>query len=124
MDFTVKFEIAVSDLARSRAWYSTVLRLEPVDPEGPGLVYKVGETVFGMYESDSAGTNNATTMRLLVDDFDSARADLLSEGITFEDYDFDEEFRTVDGVLTSPDGERTAWFKDPDGNIIALGSSL
>ncbi|MGH8923265.1 MAG: VOC family protein [Acidimicrobiia bacterium] len=124
MDFTVKFEVAVSDLARSRAWYSAVLDLEPVDPEGAELVYKVGETVFGMYESDNAGTNKATTMRLLVDDFDSARADLLSDGITFEDYDLDEEFKTVEGVLTSPDGERTAWFKDPDGNIIALGSSL
>ncbi len=124
MDFTVKFEVAVSDLARSRAWYSAVLDLEPVDPEGAELVYKVGETVFGMYESDNAGTNKATTMRLLVDDFDSARADLLSDGITFEDYDLDEEFKTVEGVLTSLDGERTAWFKDPDGNIIALGSSL
>jgi hypothetical protein len=63
-------------------------------------------------------------MRLIVDDFDGMRADLLGKGVVFEDYDFDDEFRTVDGVLTSPDGERTAWFKDPDGNIIALGTSL
>jgi hypothetical protein len=48
---------------------------------------------------------------------------LLSKGVVFEDYDFGEDFRTVDGVLVSPDGEKTAWFKDPEGNILALGSS-
>jgi len=28
-----------------------------------------------------------------------------------------------DGVLVSPDGEKTAWFKDSEGNILAIGSS-
>jgi catechol 2,3-dioxygenase-like lactoylglutathione lyase family enzyme len=123
MEFTPKFEIAVSDLARSRKWYSEVLGIEPIE-QGDELVYRVDRTVFGMYESDHAGSNKATLLRLVVADFDAARAELLSKGVVFEDYDFDEEFRTVDGVLTSPDGEKTSWFKDPDGNVLALGSSL
>jgi hypothetical protein len=60
----------------------------------------------------------------VVPDFDSVRSELLAKGVVFEEYDLGEEFRTVDGVLTSPDGEKTAWFKDPDGNVLALGSSL
>jgi catechol 2,3-dioxygenase-like lactoylglutathione lyase family enzyme len=124
MDFTVKFEIAVSDLTRSQVWYSEILGLDPRDPDAEELVYQVGGTVFGMYESDNAGTNRATTMRLVVPDFDTVRADLLTKGVVFEEYDIDEDFRTVDGVLTSPDGEKTSWFTDPDGNIIALGSSF
>jgi catechol 2,3-dioxygenase-like lactoylglutathione lyase family enzyme len=124
MRFTLKFELAATDLARARAWYSGVLGLEPDDPDGEALVYRVEGTVFGIYPSESAGTNRATAMRLVVDDFDVARAELLSKGVVFEDYDLGPDFRTVDGVLTSPDGERTSWFKDSEGNILALGSSL
>lgn len=42
--------------------------------------------------------------------------------MVFENYDYGDDFRTIDGVLVSPDGERTAWFKDSEGNIIAIGS--
>ena len=45
-------------------------------------------------------------------------------GSIFEDYDLGDDFRTVDGILHSPDGEKTSWFKDSEGNILALGSSL
>ena len=124
MPFSLKFEIAAADLARAKAWYSDVLGLEPVDPDGDALVYRVQGAVFGLYPSENAGTNKATTMRLVADDFDAVRTDLLSKGVTFLDYDFGPDFRTVDGVLTSPDGEKTSWFKDSEGNTLALGSSL
>jgi predicted enzyme related to lactoylglutathione lyase len=124
MRFTLKFEIAAADVARAKAWYSDVLGLEPIDPDDEVLVYRVGGTVFGIYPSENAGTNKATTVRLVVDDFDAARAELVSKGIVFEEYDSGPDFRTVDGVLTSPDGERTSWFKDSEGNTLAMGSSL
>jgi hypothetical protein len=77
-----------------------------------------------MYQSDNAGTNKATAARLVVSDFDTTRTELLSKGVVFEDYDLGDDFRTVGGVLVSPDGEKTSWFKDSEGNILALGSSL
>jgi catechol 2,3-dioxygenase-like lactoylglutathione lyase family enzyme len=124
MKFSLQFELAAADTARARAWYSDVLGLEPDDPTGEELVYRVEGTVFGIYPSEHAGTNKATSVRLVVDDFDRARAELLSKGVVFHDYDLGPDFRTVDGVLTSPDGERTSWFKDSEGNTLALGSSL
>lgn len=129
-------QLAVSDVARARDWYLEKLGVEPVlanqEPYRPGqaiegdteLFYDTGSAKFGVYRSDNAGTNLATAVRLLVDDFDAARAELVRRGVVFEDYDLDEEFRTVDGVLVSPDGEKTCWFKDPDGNILAMGSSV
>ncbi|MFL5735958.1 MAG: VOC family protein [Actinomycetota bacterium] len=124
MRFTLKFELAAADLARAMAWYSNALGLEPVDRDADALVYRVGETVFGIYRSENAGTNRGTSVRLVVEDFDAARAELRSKGVAFEDYDLGPDFRTVDGVLTSPDGEKTSWFTDSEGNILALGSSL
>jgi predicted enzyme related to lactoylglutathione lyase len=124
MRFTLKFELAAADLGRAIAWYRDVLGLEPDEPGEEAVVYRVEGTVFGMYQSENAGTNKATAVRLVVDDFDAARAELLSKGVEFLDYDFGPDFRTVDGVLTSPDGERTSWFKDSEGNTLAMGSSL
>ncbi|MEX0863883.1 MAG: VOC family protein [Acidimicrobiia bacterium] len=124
MDFTLMFHLAASDLDRARAWYSEVLGWEPLDPDADELLYRVGGTQFGMYQSDNAGTNKATAARLVVSDFDAIRSELLSKGVVFEDYDLGDDFRTVGGVLVSPDGEKTSWFQDSEGNILALGSSF
>lgn len=116
-------QLPASDLERARAWYLDMLDLEPV-VDGDELFYDTGIDQFGVYPSDHAGTNRATAVRLVVDDFDTTRAELLARGVIFEDYDLGDDFRTVDGVLVSPDGEKTSWFKDSEGNIIALGSSI
>ncbi|MCP5029635.1 MAG: VOC family protein, partial [Actinomycetia bacterium] len=71
----------------------------------------------------TAGRNEATAARLVVNDFDAVFAELGKRGVVFEAYDYEDDFRTVEGVLVSPDGEKTAWFKDSEGNILALGSS-
>ena len=55
---------------------------------------------------------------------DAVRVELASRGVVLEDFDLGPDFRTVDGILHSPDGEKTSWFKDSEGNILALGSSL
>ena len=129
-------QLAAIDVARARDWYREKLGVEPVlanqEPYRSGqaidadteLFYDTGNTKFSVYRSDNAGTNLATAVRLIVDDFDAAHAELARRGMVFEEYDLDEEFRTVDGVLVSPDGERTCWFKDSEGNILAMGSSV
>lgn len=123
MEFRIYPQLPASDIVRARAWYSEKLGLEPVE-EGDELFYDTGTAQFGVYPSENAGTNQATYARLVVADFDAARSELLSRGVVFEDYDFGDDFRTIDGVLVSPDGEKTSWFKDSEGNILAIGSSI
>ncbi len=135
MRFTIFPELPALDVQRARTWYSEKLGLEPVtangEPIAPGdptdpeaeLLYETGSARFGVYHSRHAGHNQATAARLMVDDFDAVHAEMLSRGVIFEDYDLGEDFRTVDGVLVSPDGEKAAWFKDSEGNVLALGSS-
>ena len=136
MQFTFYAELPAADINRARRWYSEMLGLEPykhggepvadpaqlveVDSE---LYYDTGTSRFGVYESWTAGRNEATAARLVVSDFDATFAQLRARGVVFEEYDYGDDFRTIDGVLVSPDGEKTAWFKDSEGNILALGSS-
>lgn len=46
-------------------------------------------------------------------------AELVENGVVFDEYDV-ETFRSVNHVVTSKGIGRSAWFKDPDGNTIAL----
>lgn len=134
MRFAIYPELPVSDLNRAARWYREKLGLEPVlcggEPVKRGttefdseLLYDTGDGRFGLYESWTAGRNEATAARIVVSDFDRAIAQMREAGVTFEEYDYGEDFRTVDGVLVSPDGEKTAWFKDSEGNVLAIGSS-
>ena len=134
MEFTILPQLPAADINRAARWYRDKLGLEPVlhgnEPIAPGttefdsqLLYDTGTARFGVYESWTAGRNEATAARLVVADFDSAFAELRANGVVFEHYDHGDDFRTVDGVLVSPDGEKTAWFKDSEGNILAMGSS-
>lgn len=115
--------LPASDLERAKAWYSQVLGLEPVEAQPTGeLWYELGGSRFLLYASQFAGTNQATAAGLQVDDFDATVAQLKERGAVLEDYDFGEDFRTTDGIITRPDGNRSAWMKDSEGNLLAITS--
>jgi catechol 2,3-dioxygenase-like lactoylglutathione lyase family enzyme len=115
--------LPASDLARAESWYRQYLGIEPTDrTEDGSLLYEVGGTAFLVYASQYAGTNQATAAALAVKDFDTAISELRARGVVFEDYDFGDDFRTVDGIATSPDGSKAAWFKDSEGNNLGVGT--
>lgn len=115
--------LPATDLARAKAWYAKVLQLEPADLTEEGSAwYEADGTRFLLYESQFAGTNQATAAAIKVADVEAAVAELRARGGVFEDYDFGDEFRTVDGIFVSPGGQKLAWLKDSEGNILALGT--
>lgn len=111
-----------SDLERAKRWYSEKLGLDPVRELDYGDVeYETGGVRFLMYQTDLAGTNEATAASFVVENFDDDIAALRSRGVAFEDVDFGEFGATVDGVIASPDGtNKSAWFKDSEGNIFSV----
>ena len=118
-DAPVHPSLATRDLAKARTWYAEKIGWEPtVEPPGT-LVYELGSSAFTVYESEFAGTAKNTVMNWVVPDLPAAVAKLRRNGVTFEDYDFG-EIRTVDGIMTDPNGGMNAWFKDPDGNIVGV----
>ena len=111
--------IAVKDLDRAKRFYSDTLGLEPVEEQGSEVVtLKSGDTTFNVYRSEFAGTNKATALNFDVDDIDAEVRELKGKGIMFEKYDL--EGLTQEGDIYVGEGMKTAWFKDPDGNILSL----
>ena len=114
--------LPAADIDRAKAWYASILKLEPSKTDESGDVwYELEGTRMLLYASQFAGTNQATAAAFGVTDVEATVAELRARGAKFEDYDFGEEFRTVDGILTTPDGQKAAWLKDSEGNILAIG---
>ena len=111
--------IAVRDLDRARTFYEQTLGLRAVDDFGEGFVVRSGDTEFNVYRSEFAGTNKATALTFEVDDLESEVGDLKEKGIFFEKYDV-EGLTPKGDIFEGEGGFKTAWFKDPDGNILSL----
>ncbi len=121
-DVPIRPSFPASDLERAKRWYSEKLDIDPVrELEYGDVEYETGGVRFLLYQSDLAGTNEATAASFVVGDFDEVIAALRSSGVVFEDVDFGEFGATVDGVIASPDGtNKSAWFKDSEGNILSV----
>jgi catechol 2,3-dioxygenase-like lactoylglutathione lyase family enzyme len=110
--------LPVADLARAKDFYENTLGFKAEEENPAGVLYRVGESLVFVYSSQFAGTNQATAATLEVEDLDATVGELRRRGVAFEEYDMP-GLKTEDGIAEM-EGERGAWFKDPDGNIIAV----
>ena len=110
------------DVKRARRFYEEKLGLRPAveNPDGSAM-YAVGGTGFVVFHSMGKASGTHTQMGMDVEDVEAAVRELKAKGVRFEEYDYP-ELKTRDGVAESPDGSKIAWFKDTEGNLIALGS--
>jgi catechol 2,3-dioxygenase-like lactoylglutathione lyase family enzyme len=124
-DYRVGGAIPVTDMGRAKDFYEGKLGLSGGREVGDGgITYPCGEgTQIHPYPSpENAGKSGATLAFWETDEFDKAVEDLSSSGVTFEQYDMDPIKTDERGVAELPDGAKVAWFKDPDGNILAVGT--
>ena len=84
---------------------------------GDGVMYRTGNSRFGLYQTQFVGPKH-TLMGWQVDDLDREMRELRSKGIAFEDYDMP-NLKTVNGIAQMGN-QRGAWFKDLDGNILSI----
>ena len=112
--------VAVKDLAQARKFYEGVLGLRVVNAQGSeAITFRSGNASVIVYRSDFAGTNKATAMNwMLGKDIEKVVQGLGERGVKFEHYDL--PGLTRKGDVHAFGDFKTAWFKDPDGNILAL----
>jgi catechol 2,3-dioxygenase-like lactoylglutathione lyase family enzyme len=124
-DFQVGAMVPVNDMATAKEFYEGKLGFSGGKEEGDGGVsYDCGEgTRLHVYPSPGhAGKSGATVAGFRTDGLDPVIDELSSSGVTFEQYDLGEVKTDERGVASFPDGGAVAWFKDPDGNILAVFS--
>ena len=114
--------IPVKDVDRARNFYEGKLGFTPKEETGGGVVYEFAKgTACFLYPTANAGTSQASQAFWQVEDIEREVAELKARGVKLEKYDMpgvDSE-----GILTDG-GARAAWFKDTEGNIMAVIQAL
>ena len=111
--------LPAQDVPRARRFYEGQLGLKPKLETAGGVVYEFGDhTGCFLYPTPNAGTSKASQAFWQVDDVDREIEDLKARGVVFEHYEMPGE-RSASGAVTAG-GAKAAWFKDSEGNILAL----
>jgi catechol 2,3-dioxygenase-like lactoylglutathione lyase family enzyme len=111
--------IPAKDLVRARTFYEDKLGLRGREQNG-GVVYEfAGGTAAFLFFTPNAGTSRASQAFWMVGDVDAEIEELKARGVVFEDYPDMEGERSKSGAITAG-GAKGAWFRDSEGNIMAL----
>ena len=127
----VATRIPVQDLDRARRFYADKLGLEPSEERPGGLLYRCASGVFALFASEGASPGTFTQMGWEVDDIEAVVAELKQRGVVFEEVDVP-GLKTVDGIADvtgnypskGGKGERGAWFRDSEGNMLGVGQPI
>ncbi len=118
----IRAYIPVSDVARAREFYEDKVGLKPKEEYAGGVIYECGGAEVFMYPTPNAGTSKASQAYWQVEDVEAEVAELKARGLKFEEYDMPGV--TMKNSIATAGGAKTAWFKDTEGNILAVSQRL
>jgi predicted enzyme related to lactoylglutathione lyase len=111
--------IPARDIQRARKFYEEKVGLKPKEETAGGVVYEFGDnTACFLYATPNAGTSRASQAFWQVEDVAREVAELKSRGVQFERYD--DLPGKHEGEIVTDGGAKAAWFKDSEGNIMAV----
>jgi catechol 2,3-dioxygenase-like lactoylglutathione lyase family enzyme len=127
----VATRLPAQDLDRARRFYAEKLGLEPDEERPGGLRYQCREGWFALFESSGRPSGEHTQIAFEVDDLAQTVRELRARGVVFEEFDSPVP-RTWDGIAsvdgnypsTGASGERAAWFRDSEGNLVGVGQPI
>ena len=110
--------VPTKDSKRAREFYEGKLGLQFVSDDQFALVIQAGENMIRIAKAKDFIPAQYTVMGWEVTDVEAIVRWLNGRGVAFEKYPFVEDREL--GIWTTPNGDKVAWFKDPDGNVLSL----
>lgn len=115
--------IPAKDVSRARKFYEGKLGFKARQEVAGGVAYEFGKgTGCFLYPTPNAGTSKASQAFWQVDDIEREVTELKARGVKFEEYDMP-GMKGRNSVYAGG-GARAAWFKDSEGNILAVVQSV
>jgi catechol 2,3-dioxygenase-like lactoylglutathione lyase family enzyme len=110
--------VPTKDSKRAREFYEGKLGFQFVSDDQFALVMQAGKSMIRIAKVKDFKPAQYTVMGWEVADVEAMVKLLNGRGVKFEKYPFVEDREL--GIWTTPNGDKVAWFKDPDGNVLSL----
>jgi catechol 2,3-dioxygenase-like lactoylglutathione lyase family enzyme len=114
--------VPTTDSSRSREFYEGRLGFKFVSDDQFALVMQASESMIRIVKGAKFTPAQYTVMGWELIDIDAMVKWLTGRGVTFEKYPFVQDQKL--GIWTTPNGDKVAWFKDPDGNVLSLSQHI
>ena len=118
----IRAYIPASNVSRARKFYEQTVGLKPKKEYAGGVIYECGGAEVFLYPTSNAGTSRASQAFWQVHDVEAEVAELKTRGVKFEEYDM--PGMSMKNSIATAGGAKTAWFKDTEGNILAVSQRL
>lgn len=114
--------VPTRDAGKARAFYEGVLGLRFVKDDGFAMVLDANGIMIRVAKAPQFTPAQFTILGWQVSEIENVVRGLQKKGVHFEIFGF---FKQDDlGIWTAPTGDKVAWFKDPDGNILSVSQHV
>jgi catechol 2,3-dioxygenase-like lactoylglutathione lyase family enzyme len=110
--------VPIKDSQKARAFYEGILGLRFVKDDGFALVLEANGIMVRAAKMEEFTPAQFTILGWQVSDIEGVVRALSSKGVHFEVFGFFKQDEL--GIWTAPTGDKVAWFKDPDGNVLSV----
>ena len=110
--------VPTNDSAKARAFYEGTLGLRFVSDDGFALVFNANGIMIRVVKVQQFTPVQYTILGWQVKEIEKVVARLQQEGVHFDRFGFFQQDEL--GIWTAPNGDKVAWFKDPDGNTLSV----
>jgi len=114
--------VPTRDFNKARAFYEGVLGLRYVKDDGFALVLDANGIMVRVAMTPEFKPAQFTILGWQVSDIEKMVEELEKKGVHFERFGFFEQDKF--GIWTAPTGDKVAWFKDPDGNVLSVSQHV
>jgi len=114
--------VPTRDAEKARAFYEGVLGLRFVKDDGFALVFDANGIMIRVAKAPEFKPLPFTILGWQVSGIDDVVRALQNKGVHCEIFGFFKQDEL--GIWTAPTGDRVAWFKDPDGNLLSVSQHV
>jgi catechol 2,3-dioxygenase-like lactoylglutathione lyase family enzyme len=114
--------VPTRDAARARAFYEGVLGLRFIKDDGYAMVLDANGIMVRVAKAPEFTPLPFTILGWQVSEIENVVRGLREKGVHFEIFGFFKQDEL--GIWTAPTGDKVAWFKDPDGNVLSVSQHV
>jgi catechol 2,3-dioxygenase-like lactoylglutathione lyase family enzyme len=114
--------VPTKDSGKARDFYEGKLGFQFVSDDPFALVMRAGQTMIRIAKAKDFSPAPYTVLGWQVQNIEAMVAWLTNRGVVFEKYPFVQDRQL--GIWSAPTGDKVAWFKDPDGNVLSVSQHV